>query len=409
MENDLAGTLRVPSAADCHGTRSAPIPLKWDAVVIGGGVSGAITARQLAQSGLTVLLVDKARFPRRKVCGGCLNAAALTLLEQIGLGALPWQLGARAIRQICLATSGRSVQLPLARGAAISREALDAALIDEAVAAGACFRSGVTARIGRYAGAVREVELTGADGKCTVAAQAIVVASGLHGEKLADDELLRPVPTAGSRIGAGVILECAPAEFEPGTIRMAVGPGGYVGSVLVERNRLCISAALDRRSLHFAGGLSAAAAAIVAGADLPWPSQAAALQWMAVPPLTRRPRRVCGRRLFLVGDAAGYVEPFTGEGMAWAIQSACAVAPVVCRVASNQLDPESGEWSRLHQRLLGRQMTVCGIVSHLLRQPRLVRAAIVGLSWFPSLARRFTQPRTDRLRDLSARAAQDVA
>lgn len=381
---------------------------RWDVAVIGAGVSGAIAARQLARAGLAVLLIDKARFPRRKVCGGCLNAAALALLARIGLGSLPWQLGAQSIRQIRLASSGRRVQLPLEGGAAISREALDTALVDEAVAAGACFLSGVTARIGKYGNAIREVELSGPGNKFTVAAHAVVIASGLHGEKLADDGLLRPVPIAGSRIGAGVILESASAEFAPGTIRMAVGASGYVGSVLVESRRLCIAAALDPRSLSASGGLAETAAAIVAQAGLPWPVGASAIQWMAVPPLTRRPRRVCGRRLFLVGDAAGYVEPFTGDGMAWAIMSACAAAPLICSVVSNQLDPEGGDWSRTHRRLLGRQMAACGMVSRLLRRPRLVRAAITGLAWIPALARPLTNPRKKTLRSLIAPPAKEV-
>jgi 2-polyprenyl-6-methoxyphenol hydroxylase-like FAD-dependent oxidoreductase len=50
--------------------------------------------------------------------------------------------------------------------------------------------------------------------------------------------------------------------------------------------------------------------------------------WRLVPSLTRRPKRVAEERLFLIGDAAGYVEPITGEGMLWAIMSACAIAPL---------------------------------------------------------------------------------
>src|SRR5215212_4439345 len=57
----------------------------WDAVVIGAGVAGSIAAYQLARSGARVLLVDRATFPRDKVCGCCLNAHALRALEECGL------------------------------------------------------------------------------------------------------------------------------------------------------------------------------------------------------------------------------------------------------------------------------------------------------------------------------------
>ena len=60
----------------------------WDAVVIGAGPAGALTARELARLGLRVLLVDRAKFPRNKVCGCCLNGAALAALRELGLGSI---------------------------------------------------------------------------------------------------------------------------------------------------------------------------------------------------------------------------------------------------------------------------------------------------------------------------------
>src|SRR5271156_2503277 len=78
----------------------------WDALVVGAGPAGSIAARQLARSGVSVLLVDKARFPRRKVCGCCVGAGAVAMLEQIGLGDLLPALGARSIRQFQLAAYG---------------------------------------------------------------------------------------------------------------------------------------------------------------------------------------------------------------------------------------------------------------------------------------------------------------
>ena len=61
----------------------------WDAVVIGAGPAGSMTARELARLGRKVLLVDKAAFPRGKVCGCCLSGSALTTLRSVGLGGLP--------------------------------------------------------------------------------------------------------------------------------------------------------------------------------------------------------------------------------------------------------------------------------------------------------------------------------
>ena len=65
----------------------------WDAIVIGAGPSGAMAARRLSLAGARVLLVEKKRFPRLKVCGACLSRAALEELDRAGLRSLveqPW-------------------------------------------------------------------------------------------------------------------------------------------------------------------------------------------------------------------------------------------------------------------------------------------------------------------------------
>ncbi|MCE2790901.1 MAG: FAD-dependent oxidoreductase, partial [Blastopirellula sp.] len=70
----------------------------WDIGIVGAGVAGASLAIRLARRGLSVLLVEAQRFPREKVCGGCLNQRALDLLRELGLldqctlaGAVPLQ------------------------------------------------------------------------------------------------------------------------------------------------------------------------------------------------------------------------------------------------------------------------------------------------------------------------------
>lgn len=65
----------------------------WDALVIGAGPAGALAARQLAQAGVRVLLVERNAFPRWKVCSACLNGQALSVLDAIGLEALVPSLG----------------------------------------------------------------------------------------------------------------------------------------------------------------------------------------------------------------------------------------------------------------------------------------------------------------------------
>jgi geranylgeranyl reductase family protein len=112
-----------------------------DVVVVGAGPAGAAAAITLARADRRVTLVDKARFPRDKICGDGLTAGALRLLEDLGLdpGAVPsWQ---RVDDVVVRGPSGHEVTFPLPRGrgtyAAVARRAdLDAALVDRARAAG---------------------------------------------------------------------------------------------------------------------------------------------------------------------------------------------------------------------------------------------------------------------------------
>ena len=94
----------------------------WDAAVVGAGPAGAMAARELARRGAAVLLVDRARFPRYKVCGGCLNPRAVRVLQRAGLGELVGRLGAVPLTTLRLAARGAHADIPLPPGAGLSRE-----------------------------------------------------------------------------------------------------------------------------------------------------------------------------------------------------------------------------------------------------------------------------------------------
>ncbi len=92
-----------------------------------------------------------------------------------------------------------------------------------------------------------------------------------------------------------------------------------------------------------------------------------------------------------VGDAAGYVEPFTGEGMAWALGGAASVAPLAVKAASGWSDSYRSEWRSLHARLVGSRQRWCRMAARVLRSPLLCQWLVRGLSVAPGIAGRFVR------------------
>ncbi|MCS6866236.1 MAG: NAD(P)/FAD-dependent oxidoreductase [Gemmataceae bacterium] len=337
--------------------------MNFDAAIIGAGPAGAVTAYELARRGHPVFLVDKAKFPRPKVCGCCLNRSAVQTLHRLGLGAV--LASAVPLTAVCLAAARHQATISLSGGVALSRERLDAALVEAAVRAGAIFQEGEARQV--------------AD--CQTIARVVVVASGLLGNAA--------TPCVDSRIGAGVVVaaDMVPAFFRRGIIYMATAGGGYVGLVRLEDDRLDVAAAFDAPFVRQMGGLGLAAEAILAETRWPAIPQLARLPWKGTPALTRRATRRAGPRWFAVGDAAGYVEPFTGEGIAWAIRSATALAPLVTKAAERWSDSLVRQWEVTHRRRIQSRQRVCRIVTRALRWPLLTAWAVRTLAICPALAR----------------------
>ncbi len=269
----------------------------WGAVVVGAGPAGGAAARELARRSVAVLLVDRAAFPRWKVCGCCLNGRATAVLEAIGLGALPARCRAVPLERIRLAAGGRAADVALSGGMALSREAFDAALIEAAVTAGAAFLPETRAmfsQIHPHRGILNGARLLLQQGeqRSEISAQVVIAADGLGGPLLARAGEAAPVE-AGARIGAGATTTDAPDFYRPGVVYMACGAGGYTGMVRLEDGRLDLAAAFDAAHLRTAGGPARAAARMVreAGWPPPGPVEELPLARHAGPDAAAAPRR----------------------------------------------------------------------------------------------------------------------
>jgi flavin-dependent dehydrogenase len=359
---------------------------RWDAVVVGAGPAGATAARELARRGLGVLLVDRAAFPRYKVCGCCLNVRALATLARLGLASRLVPAGAVPLACARLAGRGCQATVPLPGGMALSREAFDATLVAAAIEAGAAFLPETRATLSDLAPTARAVFLHQDGHTDQVPAGVVLAADGLAGTLLAGEPGFRRIATRAARIGAGVLAADAPACYQPGTIYLACGTDGYVGLVRVEDGRLDLAAAFDAAAVRRCGRPGRVAAAVLDEVGWPAPSQLPDLPWRGTPTLTRRAERPAAERVLVLGDAAGYVEPFTGEGMAWALTAGVAVAPLAERAAQQWTPSLADEWSRVFRRVVARRQVLCRIVAAVLRRPVLVRAIIRTLAVLPTLS-----------------------
>lgn len=361
----------------------------WDVVVVGAGLAGAMVALELGRRGCQVLLLERQRFPRWKVCGACLNEAAQGALAHAGLDGLVARACAPRLSELRMTGWGRTAHVALRESVALSREVLDQALVRAAVDRGVVFVQGASAELGPVRNGERTLTVRGGGGEQNVRAHVVVSAAGLHG--LRSPILAGPVPLAtvraGSRVGVGAVLEGAAAGYGPGVVHMVVGGAGYVGLVRQEDERLNAAAALDAEFVRRYGSPDRAVRAHLEGAGMPPLPDRIHRGWKGTPLLTRRLSSLGEERLFLVGDAAGYVEPFTGEGMGWALWGALALAPLVHDGVRRWDDTLVQRWAQVHRRRIRRGQRVCQMVAWGLRRPWMARTAVRVLGAAPALAR----------------------
>lgn len=371
----------------------------WDVVVVGAGPAGGAAAIRLATAGLRVLVVDRGDLPRGKVCGCCLSALALRELDALG----PLPSAAVPLSRVRLAHEGLATTIAMPRGAILSRESLDAALLRRAIAAGGHWlpRLQVTAVEAqpRAETAVVHGRPAGSDeGVVPILARIVILATGLADRVRvvgADGTAPRRIAPR-SRIGVGTVLRADAMPLPEGELLMTVARGGYCGLVRLEDGRIDVAAAIDRTTLaatghdvaRTVGGILSAATAATAS-----PLDAGLLRlasFRATPPLTRRAALVDGgrSRVLRVGDAAGYVEPFTGEGIGWALASGRLVAESIL-AGGGPGDPAAvaARHAASHRRFLAPRHRRCALVSGGLRQPGVVTTALLAARTFPGVAR----------------------
>jgi len=306
------------------------IDRRRDVVVIGSGLAGSSIAAALAQRGWDVLLLERDRLPRHKVCGEFLSPEAQHSLAHLGvLGAVaaldPLPLHGAAVTT----AGGASVQMPLPAPAwGLSRYALDAGLAAAAQHCGAEFwpEANVTGVQHTPEGAVVRLRRRGEDQ--TVRARCTIVACGRH-----STAALPPRTTGSEKRGwrhcVGLKRHYTGVVMEP-RVELYLFPGGYVGINGIEGGRANVCALVTYGAFQAAGKsldcvLAAAAerhpqlAARLAGAQAVRGSECA----VAPVDTERRPAPWDAQLAApCLGDTAAMIPPLAGDGMAMALRSA---------------------------------------------------------------------------------------
>ena len=349
-----------------------------DLLVIGAGIAGAsaaLSAARALRGTRRVLLVDHSTWPREKVCGCCLGSRGIDSLQRLGFDLRSRPADYAALVRIRVnARGGASFDLPHAGGLVVTRSVLDSALVSAAVDAGATFRARCAASIVGRSGDAWQVRL----GSSVCLARAVIVADGLAGRSLADLPGFAPRVERGSLMGAGIHAPAfaAPPDVAPvGTVLLAHGVGGYVGVVRMVNGSIDIAAALCPKRVRSLGGpigamqrlLDEARVRIALDPDL---------RPRGTSLLTRRRDTLGGPGLIIAGDAAGYVEPFTGEGMTWAAlsgeQAGALAAHAICGDVS-MLESLGTAWSHWYRHKLIPMQSTCRSIRLLLHTPGMLR------------------------------------
>jgi len=342
----------------------------YDVAVIGAGPAGTAAAIAAARSGARVALFERSAFPRTKVCGCCLTARAVAELHALGAGAA--LDGARELRSVRVACGAGSIELRREAGVAIGRDVLDTRLVAIAREAGVEVFTECHAQVF----AAGTITVTPRDGATrTIEARTIIAADGLVGASLDACEGFRWTLAPRSHMGFGATVPAHAVACEEGEIRLRVSDGGYIGSVRLPDGTVDIAAAVDPRRLRDAGNVATCALGLL-GSDVRDEGALLTARWKGTPQLTRRRARVAARGILVVGDAAGYVEPFTGEGMTWAITTGRAAGELAAgKLTVGAREPHLA-WPAMHARLVGGSRLRCRLIARALRSPLLVRSAI---------------------------------
>ena len=380
----------------------------YDVAIVGAGPAGTSAAILLAQGGRRVLLLEKEHFPRHKLCGEFISPECLAEFARLGVGPQMRAAGGVDLSEtVFYGRRGRGVAVPSewfgaidAAALGLSRAAMDAQLLQRARQVGVEVREGVQALNleqdagGRVTGLAVRV---GAE-RHTVQARVLLDASG-RGRVLARRVAGQVAPQRAPLVAFKTHL--ADSAGVAGTCEIYFYKGGYGGLNSVEggAGNLCFIVSAADAKAH--GG---DAARIMRAVVMANPRAAKTLRgahnitpWLAVA-LERFGHFAVApaEGLLTVGDAAAFIDPFTGSGMLMALQGGALAAATIAEHLPRLA--QDGAWAHLaqdyerrHREKFAARLRVCSWLRRAAFTPLLADAALFVAGLNDGLRRRLAR------------------
>jgi len=387
----------------------------FDAVIVGGGPGGATSALLLAKAGWSVALVEKASFPRGKVCGEFLSATNLPLLRHLGVAESFLEMAGPEVRQVGLFSGDRAVTSDMPRpgigggtsggtgdgwGRALGRDRLDTLLLHRAAAAGAhIWQPWSAVELVNHGGGYLCRAVSRESGQSRELRARIVVAA--HGSWEPG-----PLPTQPARPAArpsdlfGFKAHFLDSRLPAGLMPLLAFPGGYGGMVHSDHGRVSLSCCIRRdqlKSARRAAGPVRAGEAVLAHIKQSCRAVREALagarledDWFSAGPIRPGIRRCGFDRIFLVGNAAGEAHPAVAEGIGMAMQSARLLCERLTARPAGVLPDQvvaavRGEYAAAWRRTVAPRIHAAALIAHWAMRPAAVACVLPLLRLFPAV------------------------
>jgi menaquinone-9 beta-reductase len=352
----------------------------FDVAIVGSGPAGASCATFCATAGLRTLLLEREIFPREKVCGDCVNPACWPILRRLQLGESVRALPHGVLERVeFIGIGGRTLAVTLPSGdeaeIAIKRSLFDQLIMSRASEAGATICEGRTVTaLTAPRGATENWMIAAANQ--TFESRILVAADGRNSTVA---RLCNLLPRgAKERIALQTHLPLPPGFGNRVVLQFL--PEGYSGQAPVG------AAELNLCLVSVPGKMAALRS---------WAETRFGISrehaWRTVTPLTRAPIAAAHRSLFLVGDAARVVEPFTGEGIYYALASGeLAADAIISQYNGRDEVGVAAAYTAAHAELYRGRLWINRLARAAVLSPRVASAFLEVARFQPALMRVLT-------------------